>query len=181
MLRKCAIIALAFALVLVAASAFAKNKKAMKQLSADYAEAVMLVNDQNWSGAIGPLTMVIDNPEVSHDILTNALINRGSAYANQDMRAEAIADMNKVVELNPDMTGAYYNRARVLAMLNKHADAVADLTTAIELSRPGLAQADYYKNRGISYDAMSRFDAARADFAKAKELNPAIVIPSRYQ
>ena len=66
-------------------------------------------------------------------------------------------------------------------MQNKHAEAVADLTKAIEHSKAGKPQAVYYKNRGLSYGAMSKFDEAKADFAKAKQLDPKIKIPMHYK
>jgi tetratricopeptide (TPR) repeat protein len=66
-------------------------------------------------------------------------------------------------------------------MQNKHAEAVADLTKAIEHSKAGKPQAVYYKNRALSYGAMSKLDEAKADFAKAKQLDPKIKIPMHYK
>ena len=65
----------------------------------------------------------------------------------------------------------------LLPMQNKHAEAVADLTKAIDATKTGKVQALYYKNRGLSYGAMSKFDEAKADFKKAKEIDPKIKIP----
>ena len=127
------------------------------------------------------MTNVIDNPATPKDMLPFAYTNRGTAYANKKMQNEAMADLTKAIDLKPDYTAAYYDRARIYAMQNKHAEAVADLTKAIDLTKAGQVQALYYKNRGLSYGAMSKFDEAKADFKKAKEIDPRIKIPMHYK
>ncbi|MHC1711692.1 MAG: tetratricopeptide repeat protein [Solidesulfovibrio sp.] len=174
------------ALLLCATAAFAKKKapKATDAISAEYAKGVQAVNERHWNDGIATLTKVIDNPATPKDMVPFALTNRGTAYANKKMTAEALADLTKAIELKPDYTAAYYDRARILAMQNKHAEAVADLTKAIDQSKAGTpapVQAIYYKNRGLSYGAMTKLDEAKADFKKAKELDPKIKIPMHYK
>ncbi|MFP5258972.1 MAG: tetratricopeptide repeat protein [Acidobacteriota bacterium] len=170
------------ALMLCASPALAAKKKAMLDpVNSDYAKGVQAVNERHWNAGIELLTKVIDNPATPKEILPLALTNRGTAYANKKMTAEALADLSKAIELNPDYPAAYYDRARILAMQNKHAEAIADLTKAIEHSKAGKPQAVYYKNRGLSYGAMANLDAAKADFKKARELDPAIKIPMHYK
>ncbi|MHC1790025.1 tetratricopeptide repeat protein [Solidesulfovibrio sp.] len=168
-------------LMLCVSPALAKKKAAADPISAEYAKGVQAVNERHWNDGIALLTKVIDNPAAPKELIPLALTNRGTAYANKKMTTEALADLNKAIELNPDYTAAYYDRARILAMQNKHAEAVADLSKAIEHSKAGKPQAVYYKNRGLSYGAMSKLDEAKADFKKAKELNPAIKIPMHYK
>jgi tetratricopeptide (TPR) repeat protein len=168
-------------LLLGATPALAKKKAAVDPISGDYAKGVQAVNERHWNDGIALLTKVIDNPATPKELVPLALTNRGTAYANKKMTAEALADLTRAIELNPDYTSAYYDRARILAMLNKHAEAVADLTKAIEHSKAGKPQAVYYKNRALSYGAMTRLDEAKADFKKAKELDPSIKIPMHYK
>lgn len=179
-LRDILILAVA-ALLFAAAPALAKKHAAVNPINADYAKGVAAVNDRHWNDGIALLTKVIDNPATPKELVPLALTNRGTAYANKKMTAEALADLDKAITLNPDYTAAYYDRARILAMQNKHVEAVADLTKAIEHSKAGKPQAVYYKNRGLSYGAMSKFDEAKADFAKAKQLDPKIKIPTHYK
>ncbi len=182
MSRSILIAIVAGALLLCSTAAFAKKKAAaVDAISAEYAKGVQYVNERHWNDGIATLTKVIDNPETPKDIVPFALTNRGTAYANKKMTAEALADLGKAIELKPDYTAAYYDRARILAMQNKHAEAVADLTKAIELSKAGKPQAVYFKNRGLSYGAMTKLDEAKADFKKAKELDPKIKIPPHYK
>jgi len=180
--RRILIAMLTGALLLCATAAFAKKQSpAVNAISAEYAKGVQCINHRQWNDGIASMTKVIDNPATPKDMLPFALNNRGSAYANKKMTTEALADLTKAIELNPDYTAAYYDRARILAMQNKHAEAVADLTKAIERSKPSKAQAIYYKNRGLSYGAMTKLDEAKADFKKAKELDPKIKIPTHYK
>jgi tetratricopeptide (TPR) repeat protein len=181
MSRRILIVLVTGALLLCASAALAKKKAATNPIDADYAKGVQYVNERHWNDGIATLTKVIDNPATAKELLPLALTNRGTAYANKKMTTEALADLSKAIELKPDYTAAYYDRARILAMQNKHEDAVADLTKAIEHSKAGTPQAVYYKNRGLSYGAMSKLDEAKADFKKAKELDPKIKIPTHYK
>ena len=181
--RQLLIACIAAALLVCATSAFAKkpSKATEDAISAEYAKAVQAVNERHWNDAITLLTGVISNPATPADMLPFAYTNRGTAYANKKMQTEAMADLTKAIELKPDYTAAYYDRARIYAMQNKHAEAVADLTKAIDASKSGTIQALYYKNRGLSYGAMSKFDEAKADFQKAKQIDPKIKIPMHYK
>ena len=182
MYRRLFVAMLAAVLMFCAGQAEAKKKPAASDpISIEYAKGVQAVNERHWNAGIEALTKVIDNPATPKDILPLALTNRGTAYANKKMTAEALADLSKAIELKPDYTAAYYDRARILAMQNKHAEAVADLTKAIEHSKAGVQQAVYYKNRALSYGAMTKLDEAKADFKKAKELDPKIKIPMHYK
>jgi tetratricopeptide (TPR) repeat protein len=176
-----ALVAGAFLFCATTAMAKKQSKGAVDAISAEYAKAVQLVNERHWNDAITALTNVIDNPATPKDMLPFAYTNRGTAYANKKMKDEALADLTKAIDLKPDYTAAYYDRARIYAMQNKHAEAVADLTKAIDLTKAGQVQALYYKNRGLSYGAMSKFDEAKADFKKAKEIDPRIKIPMHYK
>lgn len=175
------ILLIAAVLMLCASPALAKKKAVVDPINADYAKGVQAVNERHWNDGIALLTKVIDNPATPKELVPLALTNRGTAYANKKMTTEALADISKAIELNPDYTAAYYDRARILAMQNKHPEAIADLTKAIEHSKAGKPQAVYYKNRGLSYGAMTKLDEAKADFKKAKELDPAIKIPMHYK
>ncbi len=183
------ILLLALMLVMTGSPALAAKKKAamseQQMIAATYAKGVEMVNHRKWNAGIEALTKVIDNPKTSQDIMANALANRGAAYSNKKMYAEAMAALDKAIGIKPDLQNALYERARVEAMLGKHDKAVQDLTKAIGLegSSPTLITAGYYYNRGISYMNMSppQPDKAKADFAMAKKLNPKLKIPVKYK
>lgn len=177
MFKRVFIFAFLVVLVIGAASAFAAQKKAtkadtQKALNTEYAQAVALVNAHKWDAAIEALTKIIDNPATPKDIQVNALVDRGSCLTNKRMDAEGVADFTKALDMKPDLESALYNRARALARLNKHEEAITDLTKAIQITQPSPIMASYYKNRGMSYLALEKRAEAKADFKKAKEINP---------
>jgi len=179
MFKRLMTLSLVAALVLCCVPAFAAAKKKaapamdeQKTINEEYRKGVEAVYSHQWDAAVDSLTKVIDNPKTNKDILANAYDNRGTAMANKKKENEAIADFTKALEIKPNMENAYYDRARAYAKINKHAEAVEDLTKAIGMGKAEPIMAGYYKNRGISYLAMEKRDLAKADFIKAKQLNP---------
>ncbi len=89
-----------------------------------------------------------------------------------NLKKKAMADFDKAIEDDPNNADAYY--ARGFAFLS-HGDAmlkaVADFNKAIELN-PKYASA--YLMRGRAYEALGEMDKAKADRAKALELEPSL-------
>ncbi len=179
-------LAVILALSLAGGPAMAAKKKAptvseQQAISQAYFKAAELMSNQQWEGAISGMTGVIDNPKTSKDLLANALADRGACYTNLYQTDKAVADLNKALEIKPDLQNALYERARALAMQLKHEAAVADLTKALVNAQPTIATAGYYYNRAVSYMYLSKRAEAKADFAKAVQLNPKLVIPEYYR
>ena len=80
---------------------------------------------------------------------------------------EAIADLNKLLKLYPDMAHAYYNRANLKALSGELPEAFDDYTKAIDLN-PSFAEA--YYNRGIIQIFMKDTRKGCLDLSKAGEL-----------
>ena len=66
-------------------------------------------------------------------------MNRGIVKAHLKQYTEAIADLDKAIELDPKVAAAYTNRGIAKAHLKQYTEAIADLDKAIELD-PKLAQ-----------------------------------------
>jgi protein O-mannosyl-transferase len=64
------------------------------------------------------------------------LFNRGLSFANLDRHHEAVADFNKVLEINPNYTKAYNARANAWRNLGENAKAEADLAEAARRQTP---------------------------------------------
>ena len=79
----------------------------------------------------------------------------------------AKADMNKVVELSPDLPYAYYNRACIEAKTADYESAEADLTKCIQLYDKF---AEAYYNRGIIRILGKNTKEGLNDLSKAGEL-----------
>ena len=83
--------------------------------------------------------------------------------------SEAIQDLTKAIELNPNDADAYVVRGASYLRQDKHDQAIQDLTKAIEL-KPDYA--DAYDIRGHAYLRQEEHDRVIQDLTKAIELNP---------
>ena len=80
---------------------------------------------------------------------------------------QVVADLSRVLELEPDFAYAWYNRGTFYARDGDLRAAIVDLDKAISLE-PEMAQAWY--NRGVVLVLMNRVDEAIGDLSKAGEL-----------
>lgn len=80
---------------------------------------------------------------------------------------QCLADLEKVIDLAPDLSYAYYNRANVYMRLNDYQAAIADYSEALRLN-PSLAEA--YYNRGLALVYTGQNGQGIADLSKAGEL-----------
>ncbi len=94
------------------------------------------------------------------------------AQVDPNLKQEAMAAYDKAIEDDPNNADAYY--ARGFAQLSQGDAAIMaieDFTKAIEL-KPQYARA--YLMRGRAYEALGEMEKAKADRAKALELEPGI-------
>ena len=89
---------------------------------------------------------------------TTAFLNRGVALAEAGKHRQAIADLDRAIELYPASAKAYFNRGCAYSALDGPDAAIRDFTRAIEL-KPGYAEA--YNNRGIELATAGAAVAAR--------------------
>ncbi len=99
------------------------------------------------------------------------------SYENDEID-NAITNLSKAIELNPDYVDAYYFRGLVYITEEDYDKAIADYTKAIELdpnNNSEIAKATgasaYFLRAGAYYENYD-YDAAIADFDKAIEMNP---------
>lgn len=111
----------------------------------------------------------LNPPEVELLIKSLAIMisNRAFAHSQEKNFADAIADLNMALELDPD--GQHFHRQRAACYYNSKnfEKALADFDEAIRRD-PQISS--YYLNRGYCLQAMGRSDEAVADFEKAEEL-----------
>jgi tetratricopeptide (TPR) repeat protein len=97
---------------------------------------------------------------------------RGGLYAKHGNLAAAEADLNRAIQLAPNDQRAYYTRGRALLDERRWGDAASDFTHAISLdSNYALA----LMGRAIAESRLGQNDAAQADAARARELDPGLV------
>lgn len=129
---------------------------------------------------------------------TNAYLERGDAYRQQEEYPLAIADYTRVIEdgkqrkkqiekqrnsaseqnksiydfiVSPDflMADAYFGRGTCYAYNEEWEKAIEDYNNVLEI-RP--THAVSHMNRGVCYDRLGDFGQALANYTKAIELNP---------
>ncbi len=145
-------------------------------------KANQLVQEEKWDELIPVLTelLVLAKKDSAKAFLYT---ERGTAYYKKGNYTNAIADLNKAIELKLDDEVAYHSRGVFHGKSGNHSQAIADLNKAIEL-KPNFAQA--YHSRGVerismgnykagegNYEvAIGSYEAAIVDLEKAIELDP---------
>lgn len=96
----------------------------------------------------------------------NGAVNAGRVEQIAATR-RAIADLDKVIELSPDMATAYYNKGIMLAELEDYTSAIAAFGKAIEM-KPDMGEAFY--NRGYCFFKLGNATSGSSDLSRAGEL-----------
>jgi tetratricopeptide (TPR) repeat protein len=80
---------------------------------------------------------------------------------------EAIQNLGKAIQLNPDFADAYYNRGNAYNNMGRYVAAIGEFDKSIRI-RPDYA--DAYNFRGNAYYILGRYEPAIRDFSKAIQL-----------
>ncbi len=108
-----------------------------------------------------------------------AFSNRSSAHSDLKQYAQALADLDKAIELDPMNASAYNNRGLLNSSHGKGWQAaLADYDKAVELD-PDFAVA--YYNRGHVYAELKMNEQAKADYDKALSLTSDTSLVDRIQ
>ncbi len=93
---------------------------------------------------------------------------RGNAYDYLEKFAEAIADYDRAIAIEPQAI-YYYNRGNAYQDLDQYETAIADYDRALQLD-PQFASV--YNNRGFAYYDLGQYETAIADYDRALQLDP---------
>jgi len=83
--------------------------------------------------AISACTTVIESGDPS--LRQDALMSRGLAYTSRRWYAQALADFDAVVKLNPKLSGGYNSRGWVYLKTDRPREALADFDRALSLEK----------------------------------------------
>lgn len=89
-------------------------------------------------------------------------------YTNRDMYDEAISLLSQVINKNPSNETALMLRAAALKEISLFEQAIEDYTALIALN----PQAIYYNRRGLIYEELENWQAAKKDYTLSLEKNP---------
>ncbi len=95
--------------------------------------------------------------------------SRGMVYAGNNMLKEAIADLDRAIELAPKNAGYRNDRGNLHFRQRTYASAEADYSESIKLNPQAPLP---YAARGVVHRMEKRYDAAMADFAAALAITP---------
>ena len=98
-----------------------------------------------------------------------AFNNRGYAFLQKDLYAEAIRDFTSAIDIDPEYTFAYINRGISFKEKKDYDKAIQDFSKAIDIN-PNLHSAFY--NRADAWRKKLDFDRAIADYSEAIRLCP---------
>jgi Flp pilus assembly protein TadD len=117
-----------------------------------------------WKNSMTLWTNVINQ----YQKIPDAYYNRGYYLVQEKRYEEALKDINKTIELDPDYYQAYNIRGNILNGYNQHEQALDNFNKAIALK----PEASTYNNRGLVFRDLQRYQEAINDFNKAILLNP---------
>lgn len=126
--------------------------------------AIYSLNENRLDEAIDLYTQCIEKGDLGLKNLIVAYNDRGNAHGKKSDLQSALADFNKVIELNPEDPDAFYNRGLTYKKLAKIDRAFRDYSEAIKRN-PRYAKA--YNNRGAIYGQRGEFYDAITDFNHA--------------
>lgn len=98
------------------------------------------------------------------------LVNRGTIHLRRREGAEALADLDAVIALQPDHAEAHLNRGAALVMMRRPGPAVAAITEALSLGVREPHKA--YLNRGAAREELGDLRGALEDYRTALEIQP---------
>jgi tetratricopeptide (TPR) repeat protein len=112
----------------------------------------------------------VDEPGISRHDLVASYVNRGILRLRRDRLAEAIADFDTALSLDPVQPEASLNKAAALIRQDNARDALPLFTIALEhrTNRPALA----HFGRAIAHETLGNAAAAYRDYQMASRLEP---------
>jgi len=126
---------------------------------------------RNFDGAITAMeeAIALNPPEVDRfkESLAKMHSNRAFSCSQEKNYSDAIADLDKALELDPDSINFHRQRASCHFNSGNFEKALPDFDEAI---RRNPQNSSYYLTRGYCLQALGRNDAADRDFKRAKEL-----------
>jgi tetratricopeptide (TPR) repeat protein len=117
----------------------------------------------------------LENDPLSPQDRASTHINRGVILVSRKAYAEAIADFDRALHLQPKSGEALLNRGAARLGLAQWREALADLDQGIQFgaSEPEKGWFD----KGIAHEALGDLKSAYADYSKAAELKPDWELP----
>ncbi|MCS7036699.1 MAG: tetratricopeptide repeat protein [Saprospiraceae bacterium] len=125
-----------------------------------------LVQIRTWKDTITVITHAIDNGYHQNGLL---YLGRAKAWGSRGNLQAALADFDKAIEINPQLTEVYKYRGALLGLAQRFEESLRNLDAYIE-KHPEEAEAWY--NRALTLVNLNRFEEALRDLNRTLELDP---------
>jgi tetratricopeptide (TPR) repeat protein len=141
----------------------------------EYIEADQSSEDEQARGVLSDLLeKIAHRPSCPSSLLARMYRERGIIHQNLDLYQQALADLDRAIELEPQVSRAYAFRGSAYSHLKKYQQALVDFDRAIELNPSSLRA---HISRGNAYYMLRDYARAIADYSRAIELDPKLVGP----
>lgn len=119
--------------------------------------------------ALADFSAALSKPNIKPKTKAEVLINRGGALASLGRLEEALADLNKGIEIDPSNKNGYLNRSLTHFHLQRYEETLKDYTEYLRLDP--YAPNIWYE-RGMLRRSLNRLDEAIADLNQCLKLDP---------
>ena len=145
---------------------YAKLKRRIDTINDAKIRANTYFKSNNYEQAINEYTKLLDFDPENKNFMSIILTNRALCYKKTGKNMEALKDVDKAIEYNPNYSTAYIRRALIYEEFKMFDDAKSDLCKAKELD-PNNSKIDGYMN-----EANQKGEAARnRDYYKILEID----------
>ena len=145
---------------------FVQLKKKIETINESKIRANTLFKSQNYSQAIDEYNKLLDFDPENKNFMSIILTNKALCQKKLGNNMDALKDVDKAIELNPNYATAYVRRALIYEEFKMFDDAKADLSKAKELD-PNNSKIDGYMN-----EANQKAESARnRDYYKILGIN----------
>ncbi|MCS6929462.1 MAG: tetratricopeptide repeat protein [Saprospiraceae bacterium] len=124
------------------------------------------VQIRTWKNTIQVITHAIENGYTQNGLL---YASRAKAWGSQGKVREALADFDKALAINPNLTEAYKYRGALLGLAQRYEESLRDLTHYLE-KHP--QDAEVWYNRALTLVNLNRLEEALRDLDRTLQLDP---------
>ncbi|MDX1576300.1 MAG: tetratricopeptide repeat protein [Kiloniellales bacterium] len=125
---------------------------------------------QDFDRAIEHYFLCLEAGDLPQGVQAQIFFQLGNAYSAKGNHHQAIEDYGTALDLDPAHGWAYNNRCWSRGLLRQSTEALDDCNEALKLlpDRPEILD-----SRALAYWQLGQMDKARADLARAHEIEPA--------
>lgn len=112
---------------------------------------------------------IISDPNKDNEEVAQAYNLEGIILDELNRRDEAVADLKKAIEYDPNVALLHYNLGDVVEENGWHSEAIEEYRKAIKLDN---RDADSHYNLGYVLEKVGKYENAAAEYTKAIEIHP---------